>query len=519
MVTGKGALHRIVVWLNARFAPPHFENETDRLAAEALNTALWLGGALLALLIGWQVIIGGRTGNIAIKDELVGLGIVLLGHWLLLRGWLRWVGGITVSLGWLLMTGDILFRHGLLSPNLAAETIMVFVAGLLVNGRFALTLAALSIAVNAIAARAHLQGVLSYPPGDPDPLSRWFVVSIYIALAAFFVVVIRRYLDGSIRRSELSDHLYQALFRSTTEAVVLLDKEGRIHRINRRGADMLGYTAETLIGRSLTDLVTPRYRETLLRFLPRVLAGQDIPVYEIELLTREEAMIPVEVSTGVVLDGDLKPILVQNLLRDVSERKRTERTLRYHATHDRLTGLLNRAQFETSLNNAVERARREGTQLALLFIDLDDLKKINDEFGHAGGDELIRTAALRLAMSVRTGDVLARQSGDEFVVLLEPLHGLGAAETLGERILKKVSDPMEVGGKLLHASCSIGVSLFPQDAPDGPALMRAADLAMYAAKRAGKNRMHLFQQGDWERLGEAARGHLTREETDPKRQN
>lgn len=505
MGTGQQAWRRVLNWLRARLATPHFQSETDRLAADALNTALWLGGALLALLVAWQLVLDDRTSNIPLTDQLVGLGIIVLGHWLLRRGWLRGVGGITVSLGWLLMTGDILFREGLLSPNLAAETILVFVAGLLVNGRFALALAALSIVVNYVAMRGHLQGLLPYPSGEPDPRTRWFVLSIYIALAAFFVNVIRRYLDRSIRRSELNDHLYQALLRSTGDAVVLLDLGGNITRVNRRAAELLGYPAEAIVGRPFTEFISPRFAERLARLLPRVVAGQEMPVYEIELLTNEEAVIPVEVSTGLVLDNGGRAIMVQNILRDMSERKRAERELRYHATHDRLTGLLNRAEFETSLQGAIERARRGDYPLALLFIDMDNLKAVNDQYGHAAGDELIRTAALRLAMSVRTRDVLARQSGDEFVVLLDPLRGLDAAEALAERILRKVGEPMEVNGHRLQASCSIGISLFPHNAADGAALMQAADLAMYAAKRAGRNRFHFYEEGDAQRSAELAK--------------
>ncbi|MBI3158826.1 MAG: GGDEF domain-containing protein [Chloroflexi bacterium] len=471
----------------ALFAPPDFENESDRLAAEALNGALWLGTILLVALVIWEVFVDPRTGKTGVFDQLAGLGILVVGHWLLRRGRLRWVGGVTVSLGWLLMSADIYYRQGLHSPNIAVETLLVFVAGLLVNGRFALGLAGVIIALNFATALRQMEGILPNIAGGPAPLTRWFVLSIYIALAAFFVTIIRRYLDSSIQRSEMSDHLYQTLLRSTSEAVVLVDLEGCIARINRRGCDLIGCRLEEVLGSDFRALVGRRYHALLDRYVPRVLAGHEPPVYEIELNTRDGHAIPVEVSSGLVLDGKGRPIFIQNILRDMSERKVVEQALLHQATHDPLTGLLNRAEFEANLERAISRAQRERSRLALLFIDIDDLKKVNDQFGHATGDELLKAAAERLARTVRSGDILARQSGDEFVILVEPLHALSSASQLAGRILAEIARPLMIGDRGLQVSCSIGISIFPHDGGDAVGLMQAADLAMYAAKRAGKN--------------------------------
>jgi diguanylate cyclase (GGDEF)-like protein/PAS domain S-box-containing protein len=472
----------------AFFARPEFEREADRLMAEALRLSLWLSIALTLVVPVGRILLEGGTARVAFADLLLALLLLAVGLWLLRRKMLKLVAGLTISLGWLLMTADILAREGLFSPNILSEIIIIFAAGLLVGPAFATLIGALSIGVNFVAVVEHLTGRLPAAPEMESPLTKWFILSVYILLAALFVSIVRRWLDASIQRSELSDHLYQTLMRSTAEGVVLVDLEGEIRRINPRGCALIGCQPEEALGRDFREMVGERYHALLNRYLPRVVSGEELPVYEIELKTRDGGSLPVEVSSGLVLDGEGRPLYIQNILRDVGERKRAERELRYYATHDRLTGLLNRAEFEANLDRAISRAQRERSRLALLFIDIDNLKKVNDKYGHAAADELLKAAAQRLAKTVRTGDVLARQSGDEFVVLIEPLHGLSAASKLAGRILAEIARPLMFEGQPIQVSCSIGIGIFPHDASGATELMQAADLAMYVAKRRGKNR-------------------------------
>ena len=167
--------------------------------------------------------------------------------------------------------------------------------------------------------------------------------------------------------------------------------------------------------------------------------------------------------------------------RDVAEAK-----LRDMAVHDPLTKLLNRAAFTTCLESAMERARRSGDRLALLFIDLDGFKSINDNFGHAVGDDLLRAAVDRFRIILRAADTAARLGGDEFVILVEPEIGDGA-KILAQRLLDAFQTPFAIQGNSMAVTLSVGIACFPDHSSDADHLLRSADKAMYTAKANGRN--------------------------------
>jgi diguanylate cyclase (GGDEF)-like protein len=190
--------------------------------------------------------------------------------------------------------------------------------------------------------------------------------------------------------------------------------------------------------------------------------------------------------------------LVVNM-RDVTDRKRLEDQLRHRAFHDDLTGLANRALFENRIAHASTVARRRGRSLAVLFLDVDDFKTINDSLGHAAGDELLRLVAARIATVLRAGDTAARQGGDEFAVLLEDLDGSDEAETVANRILDALVAPFDIGGRELSVGASIGLAL-SHGGSGVEELLRNADVAMYASKAAGKNAVTTFEPHMADRL-------------------
>jgi diguanylate cyclase (GGDEF)-like protein/PAS domain S-box-containing protein len=202
------------------------------------------------------------------------------------------------------------------------------------------------------------------------------------------------------------------------------------------------------------------------------------------------------------------------LVRDVSERKRAEAALveseaklRHRAHHDALTGLPNRVVLEDRLRLALAAAERHARVLALLFVDLDGFKSVNDGFGHAAGDAVLAEVARRLQATLRVGDTLARLHGDEFVVLLPEVSTAGDAGRLARDLLAEVARPIGVEGRELILSASIGVSVYPDDAREAEQLLRAADVAMYRAKLAGKNAVNYFGASLHERaLGGAGIG-------------
>ncbi|MEP6953738.1 MAG: diguanylate cyclase, partial [Solirubrobacteraceae bacterium] len=174
---------------------------------------------------------------------------------------------------------------------------------------------------------------------------------------------------------------------------------------------------------------------------------------------------------------------------DVTERRAAEAQVEHLAYHDALTGLPNRALLGEHLAHALSRATRAGTACALLYLDLDDFKLVNDSFGHAGGDELLRQVAARLDARSRAGDLLARQGGDEFLLLLADLDGdpVAAAQRAADGLLEALTEPFRLSGEELQLGASIGLSVYPRDATDADTLLRHADAAMYQAKAAGRH--------------------------------
>ena len=200
-----------------------------------------------------------------------------------------------------------------------------------------------------------------------------------------------------------------------------------------------------------------------------------------------------EVNYTNLLDDEHVGGIVLNC-RDISERKAFEEQLTHQAFHDPVTGLANRALFAERVRHAIARSRREHNRIAVVFLDLDDFKTINDSLGHAAGDEVLAEVAKRLATSVRASDTAARFGGDEFALLLEDIEGIQEAADTAERVLDSLAVPLRVGHKELSLRCSIGISVVSEDAPAGAEeLIRDADAAMYRAKRDGKGSYRMFE--------------------------
>jgi diguanylate cyclase (GGDEF)-like protein len=179
---------------------------------------------------------------------------------------------------------------------------------------------------------------------------------------------------------------------------------------------------------------------------------------------------------------------------DITERKRAEQRIEELATSDALTGLPNRLLLQDRLEHALVNARRKGELLALLFVDLDNFKTINDSLGHPSGDALLKQVASRVASVMRKVDTLARLGGDEFVILLEGLREAEDAGAVAQKVLRALAEPMQVEGRSLSTSCSIGISVFPADGQDSTTLLRNADMAMYSAKDRGRADYQFFSQ-------------------------
>ncbi len=196
-----------------------------------------------------------------------------------------------------------------------------------------------------------------------------------------------------------------------------------------------------------------------------------------------------------VFDEAGRPLYLIGMSIDISENKAMEERIRHMAYHDMLTGLPNRVLFDDRLDQAIARSRRDGKRLAIIFIDLDEFKPVNDEFGHAVGDLLLKEVARRMRDCVRESDTIARLGGDEFVALLATIEAEGDTVLIAEKIRHALCQPFELAGHRLRVSASIGVAIYPDHGSDEKTLARNADLAMYHAKESGRNRVQLYDPG------------------------
>jgi diguanylate cyclase (GGDEF)-like protein len=193
--------------------------------------------------------------------------------------------------------------------------------------------------------------------------------------------------------------------------------------------------------------------------------------------------------TYLLRGDDGTPVGMWAIVRDISERKATEARIASLAYYDALTGLPNRTLFFDRLQTALAMARRDSQRTALLFIDLDRFKPVNDTYGHEVGDQLLQRVAQQLRDCVRESDTVARLGGDEFVVLLPHVHTLDDAMAVADKIHARLREPVEIGAYRLEISSAIGVATFPEDGADEVALVRSADDAMYRAKAGGRDQV------------------------------
>ncbi len=310
-------------------------------------------------------------------------------------------------------------------------------------------------------------------------------------------------LESSLQLSALEAAVARnrAVIASAPDSVVAVDAEDRIIEFNPAAERTFDRRTQEVMGRPAVDLlVPPENRPAYLRGSRRLRENRSSRLLDRRIETtamrRDGTTFPVELTITRVEGTEADEPIFYAFVRDISERRRGEEQLAYLAYHDPLTGLPNRLMVEQELDLALARARRAGGAAALMFVDLDEFKEVNDRLGHAAGDRLLTAVAGRLRGVLRSTDVLARQGGDEFLVLLADLDDDAAlaAESVGTKLLEALREPFVVAGTEVRTGASIGVSLYPVDGSDTEALMRLADAAMYQAKAVGGGRMSFHQR-------------------------
>jgi diguanylate cyclase (GGDEF)-like protein/PAS domain S-box-containing protein len=288
-----------------------------------------------------------------------------------------------------------------------------------------------------------------------------------------------------------SEERHRDLFENARDAMFTYNLRGRMISANRRMTELTGYTNEEFLALNLGQVIATDYHLLAAEALKRVFNGDSAP-YELEIRAKDGRRIPLEITSRIILGKRGEPKTVQAIGRDITERKQAEETIRRLAYHDGLTSLPNRTFFENRLRLALARARREHKMLAVMFLDLDSFKVVNDTLGHGAGDKLLQAVAHDLATLVRDGDTVARVGGDEFTLLLAGIEGPEDATEIAQRILECLRQSRVINGTEFRTTGSIGITTYPADGDEGETLLRNADTAMYRAKERGRDNYQLY---------------------------
>ena len=313
-------------------------------------------------------------------------------------------------------------------------------------------------------------------------------------------------------RTSVSDALttIERLTNNIKDVIFVLDMNLNYTYVSPSVKVLRGYEPEEVMKQTLYDSFALSSRDTAIRALYGIMAleksGKDLidRTLQLEVERKDGTTIWTETKFSFVGDKNKKTVGILGVSRDITERKHAEERIQYLATHDVLTGLPNRMMFSQLLNQAIESSRRHERQFAILFIDLDRFKIINDTMGHDAGDELLTEMAKRFRQSLRAvdvvgrpkerNDVVGRLGGDEFIILIEEISELSQVAVVAQRVLGTAMKPMIILGEECRVTASIGISVYPRDGEDEQTLMKKADMAMYFAKEEGKNNFQFYSQ-------------------------
>lgn len=293
-------------------------------------------------------------------------------------------------------------------------------------------------------------------------------------------------------KAELLDNQtrLQAVIHNVQEGIVLINPDGTIESANPATSKIFGYAATELIGHHI-EMLMPKPGETKHESCTweEMISGENSMIghcREVVAIHKSGNLFQLEINVAEMELEGVKHFV--GIVRDITERKRAEGKLTQMALYDQLTGLPNRTNFFDKLEFSLSNARRNKSVVALLFIDLDGFKTVNDTLGHAMGDHLLKEVAQRLRANIRESDTVARMGGDEFTVILNNIQDIESTSGMAIKIIDAINQPIEFGGNTGHVGASIGIAIYPDHANSINSLINAADSAMYKAKAGGKNK-------------------------------
>ncbi|WDE10109.1 EAL and GGDEF domain-containing protein [Thalassomonas haliotis] len=295
-----------------------------------------------------------------------------------------------------------------------------------------------------------------------------------------------------LKQTQASLFLFKTLLDNSNDAIYVVDLQSKLFiECNQTACRQLGYSRDELINRMCVNdiCLNPHNEKPLCEVINEIKPPAGV-LLEREQVCKNGSTIPVEINACYIQQEEKQYLLA--VVRDISHRKRNEAIIWRQANFDALTQLPNRRLLQDRLQLAIKQVHRSRQLIALLYLDLDRFKEVNDTLGHSTGDLLLIEAAKRLQLCIREVDTLARIGGDEFTIILTELDNRDIVERIANKLLTQLSYPFNLGNEQIHISTSIGISFYPQDAASAESLFKGADQAMYAAKKKGKNSFEYF---------------------------
>lgn len=311
-----------------------------------------------------------------------------------------------------------------------------------------------------------------------------------------------------LKQSEVAareaEERYRSIFENAIEGIYQTSADGHYLNFNPALAHIYGYDSAADLVQGISDIEKHLYVDTGKRneFIQLMTLHGQVKNFEAEVFRKNGEIIWISENAREVRDKNGELIFYEGTVEDITERKCHEQELEYQSTHDALTGLPNRTLLGDRLEQYIGSAERYGSKVAVAFIDLDHFKRINDSMGHEAGDALLKIMAGRLSGCVRESDTVVRLGGDEFVLLLAGLHKVEDVSESVQHVMEAVSKPCAIEGRDFVVSCSIGISIYPDDASDTITLLKYADSAMYKSKQSGRNSFHFYTEELNQRLME-----------------
>jgi diguanylate cyclase (GGDEF)-like protein/PAS domain S-box-containing protein len=306
-------------------------------------------------------------------------------------------------------------------------------------------------------------------------------------LESFIDITERKRSEQALQENEKK---YRSLFEGSRDAIYMTAADGQLMDANQAFLDLFGYSQEEIVNSNAKQVyVTAKDRNI---FKQTIHERGSIRDFEMQFQKKDGSIMDCLLSVTTKRGEDGKIIEYNGIVRDITAYKKAQEMIHHMAYHDSLTGLPNRTLFNDRLNMAIARAQRGGKKIAVMMLDIDKFKSINDNYGHETGDKLLKTVADRLGNALRKSDTIARMGGDEFLVVVPEMEKAADVLVVAQKILTVFQTPCDCNGFKLTSSTSIGVAMYPEDGDNGEALIRCADIAMYSVKAKGGNNFCIY---------------------------